>query len=193
MAETALAALEAKWATGLTRVDGRHVSEIGLVARDGSRRVFSGDAGDDIWQETYADALGELASEALTGRTATVFAARVLDPLAGRPARSIADLAFQFGVTPKRIYKVLDHAKIKIMELIIERASRAKAPLGESCPTCGRVYSQGNLSTCLRGYGHMAQLSRSASIHPECLPPRWRRPFRNKSAPEGGKQPLPAT
>jgi hypothetical protein len=94
-------------------------------------------------------------------------------------------LAFQFGVTPKRIYKVLDHAKIKIMELIIERASRAKAPLGESCPTCGRVYSQGNLSACLRGYGYMAQFSRSASINPECLPPRWRKPFELKGLQRG--------
>lgn len=169
--KTALDALEAKWATGLTRVDGRHVSEIGLVARDGRRRVFAGDDG-DFSHDFYADYLFELSKEALSGSMATIFERRVLDPLVGKPRASIEELAFQFGKTPKRIYKILETAKSRIMNLYIEKVSRAKAPLGESCPTCGRVYGNG-WSPCKRGFASPL-IGNLKNIPLECLPQVYR-------------------
>lgn len=181
-----LAALEAKWATGFTEVDGRHVWDAGLVARDGRRRVFAGEAEDDMWQEIRADTLERVAKEALHGRTATIFEGRVINPLFGRPRRSIADLAHQFGVQASRIYKILDKAKVKVMELIIKKAAAKKSPLGEACPTCGRIYEVGNLSTCKRGYGRDATHNLSPTINQECIPMRYR--YRG-----GGKRSIPAT
>jgi hypothetical protein len=189
-----LAVFEAKHATGLVELEGRHVSDIGLVARDGRRRVFAGEPEDDLWEEIRADTLAQLAREALTGRTATVFEARALNPLFGRPTRSIDSLAVQFGVQASRIYKIMESAKSKIMDLIIKKAAAKSSPLGEACPTCGRIYGNNySWASCKRGYSFWAELNLAANIHPECLPQRWRRHIEKKIVLEGGKHAAPAT
>jgi len=105
---------EAKWAAGFTKVDGRHVAADGMVSRRGYRRIIPESGPGREWFEDRAEDLAAAAKEALRGRNATVFDGRVLNPLMGRPKRSIEDLAEQFGTPTKRIYKILDECRDQI-------------------------------------------------------------------------------
>ena len=98
-------ATEAKLAAGFTKIGGKHVAADGLVSRRGYRRIIPNAGTDPDWLEYRAEQLAEIASKVLHGRNATIFEARVIAPLKGLPKWSVEDLAKQFGVTPKRIYR----------------------------------------------------------------------------------------
>ena len=118
---------EEKWANGFTRVDGRHVPADGMVSRRGYRRIIPDSGPDAAWLEWRIEELARVAKEVLRGRNATVFEGRVLDPLMGRPKRSIDDLAEQLGRPAKRIYKILDECRHRI-----EEYRRRPSPVGDT-------------------------------------------------------------
>jgi hypothetical protein len=116
---------EEKWANGFTKVDGRHAPADGIVSRRGYRRIIPDSGPGREWFEDRAEDLANIAKEVLRGRNATVFEGRVLNPLMGRPKRSIEELAEQFGRPTKRIYKILDECRDQIA------AYRRRKPLAD--------------------------------------------------------------
>jgi hypothetical protein len=105
---------EEKRANGFTKVDGRHVPADGIVSRRGYRRIIPDSGPGAAWLEWRIEELARVAKEVLRGRNATVFEGRVLNPLMGRPKRSVEDLAEQLGRPTKRIYKILDECRDQI-------------------------------------------------------------------------------
>jgi hypothetical protein len=92
----------------------------GLVSRRGHRRVFPEDK---QWlDENNIQALRLTAARVLHGRNATVFEKHVTNPLIGLPKSSVGELAAQFGVTEKKIYKILERCKDRV-----KRAMRGEA------------------------------------------------------------------
>jgi hypothetical protein len=88
----------------------------GPLSKRGYRRIIR-DSGSTLEGEEWADRAEQLegiAKEVLGGRSAAVFAARVIDPLMGRPKRGIDELARQFGVAPNQIYKITEKAKERV-------------------------------------------------------------------------------
>src|SRR5262245_28924615 len=95
--------LEARRAAGFTKAgNGKHVMADGLIARSGNRRILpdAREEHDWTWWQERADELVAAATEVLRGRNASVFQGLVLDPLQGKPRKSVRSLALQFGVTP---------------------------------------------------------------------------------------------
>ena len=166
---------------GHTTIAGAHVSADGLVARSGRRRILPEDT-DISGLEDKAEQLALVAGQVLHGRNATCFEGRVIDPLFGRPKRSIEELATQFGVSPAKIHRIIEHAKRRVLEAL-ERFYQPKI-VGDRCPTCGRVYDAWQFGQCARTNGTiqdryigptwMIDWSRMrwppAHLHPECLP-----------------------
>jgi len=171
------AVTQAKWSTGVAKIDGRHIAVDGLVARSGRRRILPGGNDDDWLLELYAEQLAALAGRVLHGRSATVFQGRILNPLMGLPQIAVESLAAQFAVSTVEIYKILDRAKLKLkVAAMNDKSPREAPPIYESCPTCGRQYNNSSLSwaPCKRGYSYSAQFNRKAVVHPECWPPSYR-------------------
>jgi hypothetical protein len=113
-------------AAGFVKIGGRRLMADGLVSRGGYRRVFSDALLETVWdREMWADRaqdLADLAGQYLGGRTATVFEGLVINPLLGRPGRTVDDLARQFGVTPDRIYKIKNKGKERLaLAVLMER------------------------------------------------------------------------
>lgn len=168
-------------ATGTVKIAGRTVSADGLVARSGRRRILP-EATDVTALEDKAEQLALVARRVLHGRNATVFEGRVLAPLLGRPKRSVKDLAAQFGVTPDKIYKIVERCKERVLK-VYEQFSKLKIT-GDRCPTCGRVYDEWNFGQCGRNNGAVQDRHvgptwlinwsgmrwPSLHLHPECLP-----------------------
>jgi hypothetical protein len=177
-----IAKIEIFRARGFAKVAGRHVMADGLVARSGRRRIFP-DHANMRELEDRADVLLAIAKQVLRGRNATVFEGRVIDPLLGRPKRSVEELAAQFGVSPAKIHKITERCK----ERVSEAAERFAAPKndGIKCPECGRIYAEWNFGQCTRGDDESPATSVGLTwyvdfrtvnyrdgrgIHPDCLP-----------------------
>jgi hypothetical protein len=150
----------------------------GVLSRRGLRRIppliYRGL--DREWIEEHAEELSELAKDILHGRNATVFEGRVLDPLEGRPKRSVEDLAAQFGVTEKRIYKIEDDCRRRV----VEEYRRRTAPKshGDKCPMCGRVYAEWDFSQCRYTVDNTMRIIKRLSAvqrreHHKYLAPTW--------------------
>lgn len=165
---------EAKSATGFALVGGKHVATDGVVSREGYRRIVP-DSGLEVgWLEWRTETLAMVAKEVLRGRSATVFEARVLNPLMGLPKRSAEDLARQFGCTLARIYKIVDDAKEKLMAAVARyEQDKSLTAAAEKCPTCGRIYDNDyTWGACHYGYNSSAKLS--PFTRTECVPPAYR-------------------
>jgi hypothetical protein len=173
---------EEKWANGFTRLDGRHIPADGVVSRRGYRRIVRSGP-DREWLEERAEEVEKITKELLRGRTATVFEGRVLYPLMGRPQRSIEELAEQFGVPAKRIYKIEAAGRARVSEGL-KRLAACKTD-GDKCPTCGRVYAEWDFSQCARNNGALRDgysgptwgvdlrtVRLGRYMLPECLPPK---------------------
>jgi hypothetical protein len=161
---------EARRASGFTKVDGRHVAADGLVSRIGYRRIIPEHLLETVWdRETWADRAAELADVAgkvLHGRNATIFEGRVLDPLRGRPKRSVDDLAAQFGITTKRVYNIEERCSDRVKAALNAPSQRmdtkgfiaAKNELdkwaeSQKCSLCGRYFALTALSACRGVFG----------------------------------------
>ena len=84
--------LEARRAAGFTKAgNGKHVMADGLVSRRGYRRILpdARDEHDRTWWEERADEVAAAAAEVLHQRNASVFQGLVLDPLQGKPRKSV--------------------------------------------------------------------------------------------------------
>ena len=102
------------------RESGKWRNPDSLVSRRGYRRVFREDK---QWlDENNIEALQLTAARVLHGRNATVFEKHVTNPLIGLPKVSVKELAAQFGVTEKKIYKILERCKDRV-----KRAMRGEA------------------------------------------------------------------
>jgi hypothetical protein len=111
----------------------------GLVSKRGYRRIAPDEK---RWlNDNNIDELREIAARVLHGRNATVFEKHVTNPLIGLPKSSVRELAAQFGVTEKRIYKILDSCKQRII-----RTARGEPPVRnprKSQWVCVREYIEG--------------------------------------------------
>jgi hypothetical protein len=118
-------------AEGYYKIAGRSLMADGLVSRAGYRRIPPGwlMEGIDDHEEWAGNAelLANVAKQVLRNRNATVFEGLVLNPLLGRPGRTVEELAEQFGVPPARIYRIKDKVKQQ-MTAAIER-HKAGIPL----------------------------------------------------------------
>src|SRR5262245_6456061 len=140
--------LEARRAAGFTKSgDGKHIMADGLIARSGKRRILpdARDGHDWTWWEERADEAAAAAAEVLHQRNASVFQGLVLDPLQGKPRKSVESLAIQFGVPPARIYRILYVCKLKVKAKIDAKRAETepfeRTATGEVCRACGVVYS----------------------------------------------------
>jgi hypothetical protein len=168
--EAKLDALKARWATGFSKTNGRHVARDGLVSARGYRRIVHDAGWVDDWD---VDALEDLALSVLHGRNATIFEAHMLGPLRGKPKRSVESLAKQFGVGTKRIYKILGECRRR---LEAERDKRAAARLAagaanfEMCGLCQREVSLAHRpSICGRCIGHYGSTRPKGELNSDCL------------------------
>ena len=123
-----------------------------------------------VWdREKWADRTAELADavgKVLRGRNATIFEGRVLDPLRGRPKRSVDDLAAQFGITTKRVYKIVERCSDRVIAALSAPPERMDAKgfiaetnelyawaESEKCSLCGRCFALTALSACRGAFG----------------------------------------
>jgi hypothetical protein len=88
----------------------------GLVSRRGYRRVSPLDSQEEAWLKEYRiDVIRETATRILYGPHATIFEKYYF----GEPRRStVEELAAQFGKLDKRIYKILEKCRQKIIRAI---------------------------------------------------------------------------
>jgi hypothetical protein len=179
--EDPIASFEARWAAGFTKEgDGKHVMADGLVGRSGRRRILPADAGVktaelDDWRWEKTDELVAAAKEVLHQRNASVFQGLVLDPLEGKPRRSVESLAAQFNVTPARIYRIEYDCKLKVMAKIEAKRAQTAASertwADEVCRACGAVYSYGawpSMKAVCKGR-HGNSPSPTLGLNPHCL------------------------
>jgi hypothetical protein len=182
-----VAGYEAKWAAGYTKVGGKYIAADGLVSRGGFRRIIPEET--DWDREKWAERAAELADAAgkiLHGRNATIFEGRVLDPLRGRPKRSVDDLAAQFGIAPKRVYKIVERCSDRVMAALSAPSQRmdhkgfvaARDELyaraySEKCLLCGRCFALTALSACRGVFGVSGNKAGNA-IRSECLRIQYR-------------------
>jgi hypothetical protein len=129
--------------SGFDRIGGKWSKADGLVSRKGYRRILP-ESRPDSWALDYQlDELEDVSRTVLRERKATVFENLVLDPLRGKPGKTIDDLAKQFGVSVDAIYRIKNKCKVRIeREVEARRAAFAKknAELDETCELCGRTY-----------------------------------------------------
>jgi hypothetical protein len=108
---------EAKLASGFARQAGKHTAYSGPLTRGGRLKVFDEEVSAEELEE-WGDRAGEaieLAKKLFHGRTATILDGRLINPLRGQPRRSVEDLAAQFGIKAKQVYKIEDVAKRRLL------------------------------------------------------------------------------
>jgi len=177
--DDSIASFEAKWAAGFTKAgDGKHLMADGLVGRSGRRRIPP-DARDeeewDWWRWQKTDEVAAAAAEVLHQRNASVFQGLVLNPLQGKPKKSVESLAAQFGVPPARIHRILYDCKLKVKAKIdakrVETQAFERTSADEVCRACGAVYSYGHFpsikAACRGRRGHSP--SPMEGLNPHCL------------------------
>jgi hypothetical protein len=146
--------IEAKWASGHTRVAGKHVTNPGLLTCDGRAKILPESLSAeqlDEWTE-QAEEFAKVAKQVLHGRNATIFEHRVLNPMLGQPGRPVDDLAAQFNVAAKRIYKLEAQALKKVQAAVLRHKQGKSLKDERACIICGRTDSDGTM--CPRGnYG----------------------------------------
>jgi hypothetical protein len=204
-----LARHESRRAAGFERVEGKHVKADGLVSRRGKRRILPDDDLDK-WREFRKDdqreKLERVAAEVLHGRNATIFGGLVLDRLCGKPGKTVEDLAYQFGVSRERIYRIQYNCTQKVMEGLRWRTDdhglppRPEFPAAlerfmdfmrtgkikneENCSVCGRYYIVlAESETC--GGGRLVNPPFRAAWRPSTGPRNWSRRKRNMARPAG--------
>jgi len=144
---------EAANAAGYTKVAGKHVAADGLVSRRGYRRILPESRNrEEI--EGDLEKLDEIAKQVLRGRNATIFEKCVIRPLEDGSRRPpVEEVAAQFNIEDKRVYKILDKCWDKISGALPR--FKAGAPLTEAsgsplCSICGRHESSKTI--CPRGH-----------------------------------------
>jgi len=187
---------EDRQASGFKRVAGRHVAADGLVSRRGNRRIIPDHLLETVWdRDKWADRTAELADVAgkiFHGRNATIFEGRVLDPLMGKPKLPAVDLAKQFGIKTKLVYKIEKRCWDRVeaalnapsQRMDAKRFIAAKKELdkwaeSQKCSVCGRCFAVTALSACRGVFGVSANKEgepkgarhslRSGDFRSECL------------------------
>ena len=130
--------------SGFDRIGGKWSKADGLISRGGYRRILPESRSDSWLLDYQIEELEDVAKEVLRERWATVFESLVLDPLRGKPGKTIDDLARQFGVSAEQISRIKYKCKLRVEgELDARREAFAKknAPeADETCEVCGRTY-----------------------------------------------------
>jgi hypothetical protein len=88
----------------------------GLISRGGYRRITHAPTQEE--RDRLDDGLFRLKqiTRNWQGRNAEIFRRHHLNPLDGIPAPSIKETAAQYGITEKRVYNILDDAKLKVRQ-----------------------------------------------------------------------------
>lgn len=171
-----LAAFEAKSAAGFVKVGGKHIKADGLVSKRGNRRIIpAGYEEDKMLVEDRIERLAT-ATKVLHGRNATVFEKLYLNPLQGKRKATAEELAKQFGVEVRQIYKIAERAKERVTEEV-KRLQSAKAgaieprrarwthPLDPPpCPHCGGI----DPVECIKSLGWCSSKNFD-KVPPECV------------------------
>jgi len=154
------AVIEGRRATGLDRpIAGKYVSDIGPVSRRGLRRVLPDNSrGFDV--EWKTERVIE-AAKVLHGRNATIFEAHVIARLLGRPQRPIPELAAQFGITDKQVYKIIS----KCMERVRAEMQAAAAHATGASPFVTMGWLAGHVD-CLEKNGRIVPITGEETYGP---------------------------
>lgn len=133
--------IEAKWASGHTKVAGKHVANPGLLQRGGKAKILP-ESNNREEIECDLEMLREVANQVLHGRNGTIFNRHVIEPLGdGKRHPPVSDTAAQFNVEEPRVYKIMDKCWQKIREAV-PRFLAGRPLTGEdrspTCSICGR-------------------------------------------------------
>jgi hypothetical protein len=180
-----IAAYEAKRATGFTSDgSGKRIAADGLVSRGGYRRIIPGETTEEEnKREWRAEELATIAAEIFSGRNATIFEGRILNPLMGRPKRSVEDLAAQFGIPTQRVYKIEERCRERVMAafstpsrkmdhkgFVAAAGQLQKWAESERCSLCGRCLAPTPLPACRGAFAN----EDFDDFRPECLRIQYR-------------------
>ena len=147
--DTAIEIWDRERVSGFTRdpLTRKLVVKDGRTSRSGYRRILPESRPDDWHVEYQIEELEDVVKAVLREKKATIFEALVLDPLRGRPGKTIDDLARQFGRSADYISRIKHKCKIRVQaEIEARRAAEAKVRAAaatqadETCGVCGRNY-----------------------------------------------------